>query len=80
MLSSDCQVGFTVLLSTCCTFAKYNNSGLGEKKSRQLLSKFDSIQKISCGSRDELSEVLGAGLGRAVEDFFHRKIVKKKTF
>ena len=55
--------------------AKSFNSGLGEKKSRQLLSKFDSIQKISCGSRDELSAVLGASLGRGVEDFFNRKIV-----
>ena len=52
--------------------------GLGEKKSRQLLGKFDTIQKISQSSRDELAVVLGASLARAVEDVFKRKNFNKK--
>ena len=64
----------------CCNIAQFNNSGLGEKKSRKLLSKFDSIQKISSASRGELAEILGASLARAVEDFFKRKTVHKKSY
>ena len=68
------------LLSTYYNIAQLNHSGLGEKRSRQLLSKFDSIQKISSASRDELAGILGASLARAVEDFFKRKIVHKKSY
>ena len=69
-----------VLLSKCFNTTQFGIVGLGEKKSRQLLGKFDSIQKISCASRDELTGVLGASLARAVEDCFRRKIVMKKSF
>jgi len=48
--------------------------GMGEKKSRNLLEKFDSIQKISVGSQQELSGVLGANLARGVADFFDTKL------
>lgn len=47
--------------------------GMGEKKSRSLLEKFDTIQKISGGSQQELSGVLGHNLARGVHQFFLNK-------
>ena len=46
---------------------------MGEKKSRSLLEKFDTIQKISGGSQQELSGVLGHNLAKGVHQFFLNK-------
>jgi len=46
--------------------------GLGEKKSRQLLNKMDSIRKISRAGESELRPILGPNVAAGVEDFFKR--------
>ena len=47
--------------------------GLGEKKSRQLLNKMDTIRKISRAGESELRPILGPTVAAGVEDFFKRK-------
>ena len=47
--------------------------GLGEKKSRQLLKKFDSLRKISTARESDLSPILGPNVARGVVEFFRRK-------
>jgi len=47
--------------------------GLGEKKSRNLLQKMDSIRKIARARNPELCSILGPNLARGVEDFFRKR-------
>lgn len=47
--------------------------GLGEKKSRQLLNKIDTIRKLSRAGESELKPILGPNVASGVEDFFKRK-------
>ena len=47
--------------------------GLGEMKSRKLLSKFDSLKKISKAKEGDMNKILGPNIARGVEDFFKRK-------
>jgi len=47
--------------------------GMGEKKSRTLLKKLDTIKKIARARHPELTPVLGPNLARGVEDFFRKR-------
>lgn len=47
--------------------------GMGEKKSRTLLQKMDSIRKIARARNPELTPILGPNLARGVEDFFRKR-------
>ena len=47
--------------------------GLGEKKSRLLLNKIDTIRKLSRAGESELKPILGPNVASGVEDFFKRK-------
>ena len=45
---------------------------MGEKKSRSLLEKFDSIAKISAGNHQELAAVLGQKQAINLQNFFDK--------
>ena len=47
--------------------------GMGEKRSRTLLQKMESIRKIARARNPELTPVLGPNLARGVEDFFLKR-------
>jgi len=47
--------------------------GMGEKRSRTLLQKLDSIRKIARARQPELTPILGPNLARGVEDFFRKR-------
>lgn len=47
--------------------------GMGEKRSRTLLQKMESIRKIARARNPELTPVLGPNLARGVEDFFRKR-------
>ena len=47
--------------------------GMGEKRSRQLLTKFSSLKKISRATQAEIHPVLGPNFARGVEDFFRKR-------
>ena len=51
-------------------------AGMTEKKSRSLLEKFHSLQKISVGSQQEISGVIGPNLARGLENFFNSNLTK----
>ena len=47
--------------------------GMGEKRSRTLLQRLDSIRKIARARQPELTPILGPNLARGVEDFFRKR-------
>lgn len=47
--------------------------GMGEKRSRNLLQKMESIRKIARARNPELTPILGPNLARGVEDFFRKR-------
>ena len=46
---------------------------MGEKRSRALLQKLESIRKIARARNPELTPILGPNLARGVEDFFRKR-------
>lgn len=48
--------------------------GLGEKRAKQLLEHFGSIQAITSAKQESLEEVVGHKLATAVYRFFHYPI------
>jgi len=64
---STANIQKDILLSVC------NVPGLGEKRARKLLAKFDTLKRLSKATQLDLKPVIGENCARGVHDFFIKR-------